>query len=261
MVRFDACAKVFKVPKASVAHRLVVSGRVESLADHARLEYRGHHPMTRDEAIHFSQICLRTSAKRMRNVALKSFSELLRAYDLRRVLSEGAGAVPRWALGSEIAPGEDHRAHQAGGDELSLLCKGGRVVMRSAAKMPHPVNLPRSMRRGALPSREEDRSVGRGRITPRPLEVSQTNAVYPSSAARYAAPRCGKRSLETSWAAPWRSVAALGTATTWCARATSLRSHGSMTSWGGPSSCRAARRRSVVNPSPVAGLLECRPLW
>ena len=60
---FDACAKVFKVPKASLARRLVVSGHVESLADHARLEYRGHHPMTRDEAIHFSQICLRTSTE------------------------------------------------------------------------------------------------------------------------------------------------------------------------------------------------------
>lgn len=50
---------VFKVPKASVGTEIVVSSRVESLAERARLEYRGSDPITVPQAVKLTKICLR----------------------------------------------------------------------------------------------------------------------------------------------------------------------------------------------------------
>ena len=50
---------VFKVPKASVGIKITVAGNVQTLADHARLEYRGSDPITVQNAVKLSNICLR----------------------------------------------------------------------------------------------------------------------------------------------------------------------------------------------------------
>lgn len=54
--------KVFKVPKASVGIKITVAGNVQTLADHARLEYRGSDPITVQNAVKLSNICLRLLA-------------------------------------------------------------------------------------------------------------------------------------------------------------------------------------------------------
>lgn len=60
--------KVFKVPKASVGIKITVAGNVQTLADHARLEYRGSDPITVQNAVKLSNICLRL-------LALKNYEE------------------------------------------------------------------------------------------------------------------------------------------------------------------------------------------
>ena len=53
------------MPKASVGTEILVSSRVESLADRARLEYRGSDPITVPQAVKLTQICLRISLGKM----------------------------------------------------------------------------------------------------------------------------------------------------------------------------------------------------
>ena len=62
---FFRFSEVFKVPKASVGAEIVVSSRVESLAERARLEYRGSDPITVPQAVKLTKICLRISLGKM----------------------------------------------------------------------------------------------------------------------------------------------------------------------------------------------------
>ncbi|CAJ1333182.1 unnamed protein product [Effrenium voratum] len=50
---------VFKVPRGSVGKKIAVTSTVETLPDHSRLEYRGAKPITIDNAIKMTNICLR----------------------------------------------------------------------------------------------------------------------------------------------------------------------------------------------------------
>ena len=58
LLRAASRSQVFTVKKAQVGQLITVTDKVKTLAANTRLEYRGHDPITLEDAIHLTNICL-----------------------------------------------------------------------------------------------------------------------------------------------------------------------------------------------------------